>query len=105
LATLDVKNVHLSRTQGLAEFPDCVAARSTRHLGDLQAMVEQGDRAVVLFVVQREDCATFRACADLDPAFARALDRAADAGVEVLVYRCEMGADTIRSSRRLAWDR
>jgi sugar fermentation stimulation protein A len=100
---LEVKNCHLSRTKGLAEFPDCKAERSTRHLGDLAAQVAQGDRAAVLFVVQREDCDEFRACADLDPAFAKALDQAAEAGVEVLVYACEMGTEGIRLSRKITW--
>jgi len=102
---LEVKNCHLSRTLPLAEFPDCVAARSTRHLEELAAMVAQGDRAVALFVVQREDCDRFRACADLDPAFAAGLERAADAGVEVLVYACEMSTEAVRIGRRIAWDR
>jgi sugar fermentation stimulation protein A len=102
---LEVKNCHLSRTPGLAEFPDCVAARSTRHLGDLAARVEHGDRAVALFVVQRTDCDAFSACAELDPAFAKALDRAADAGVEVLVYGCEMGREAIQLGKRMAWRR
>ncbi len=100
---LEVKNCHLSRTKGLAEFPDCKAERSTRHLGDLAAQVAQGDRAAVLFVVQREDCDEFSACADLDPAFAKALDQAAEAGVEVLVYACEMGTEGIRLSRKITW--
>jgi len=99
---LEVKNVHLHRADGLAEFPDCVAARSTRHLRELQAMVAAGDRAAVLFVVQRTDCDTFAACHDLDPAFAAALDEAADAGVEVMAYRCEMSPAAIRLDRRLA---
>ena len=102
---LEVKNCHLSRTPPLAEFPDCVAARSTRHLGDLEAMVAQGDRAVALFVVQRTDCDAFSACADLDPAFAKALNRAADAGVEVYVHACDMGTDAIRLGKRMAWRR
>ncbi|HJV42421.1 DNA/RNA nuclease SfsA [Caulobacter sp.] len=102
---LEVKNCHFSRTKGLAEFPDCKAERSTRHLGDLAAQVAQGDRAAVLFVVQREDCDEFSACADLDPAFAKALDQAADAGVEVLVYACEMRTDAIRLSRKISWQR
>ncbi|MDP3401710.1 MAG: DNA/RNA nuclease SfsA, partial [Brevundimonas sp.] len=50
---LEIKNCHLRRTETLAEFPDCVAARSTRHLRELQAMAAEGDRAVALFVVQR----------------------------------------------------
>ncbi|HWT51892.1 MAG TPA: DNA/RNA nuclease SfsA, partial [Caulobacter sp.] len=100
---LEVKNCHFSRTPGLAEFPDCKAERSTRHLSDLAAQVREGHRAVVLFVVQREDCETFSACADLDPAFARGLDAAAKAGVEVLVYACAMSTETIRVDRRILW--
>ncbi|MBU4433432.1 MAG: DNA/RNA nuclease SfsA [Alphaproteobacteria bacterium] len=100
---LEVKNVHLSRTPGLAEFPDCVAARSTRHLQDLAAQVAVGDRAVALFVVQREDCTAFKACADLDPAFARGLDQAAEAGVEILIRACDVTTSGIRITRPLAW--
>ncbi len=102
---LEIKNVHLSRTPGLAEFPDCVAARSTKHLRELETMVAAGDRAVALFVVQREDCRAFSACAELDPAFAAALERSADAGVEVLVYACEMSQSVIAVRRRIAWAR
>lgn len=102
---LEVKNCHLSRTPGLAEFPDCVAARSTKHLRELEAMVGAGDRAVALFVVQRIDCTAFSACAELDPAFAAALERTADAGVEVLVYACAMTTDAIVMERRLDWRR
>ncbi|MCK5911785.1 MAG: DNA/RNA nuclease SfsA [Caulobacter sp.] len=100
---LEVKNCHFSRTPGLAEFPDCKAQRSTRHLEDLAAQVREGHRAVVLFVVQREDCETFSACADLDPAFAAGLEAAARAGVEVLVYACAMGAQAVGIDRRIVW--
>jgi sugar fermentation stimulation protein A len=104
-AWLEVKNCHLMRTSGLAEFPDCVAARSAKHLRELEAMVAEGDRAVALFVVQRTDCETFAACHELDPAFARGLDQAADAGVEVLVYACDVSTDGVRIARKLAWAR
>ena len=50
------KNCHLRRTGTLAEFPDCVAARSLKHLRELTAMVAAGERAVMLFVIQRMDC-------------------------------------------------
>jgi sugar fermentation stimulation protein A len=102
---LEIKNCHLSRTPPLAEFPDCVAARSTKHLGELEAMVRAGDRAVALFVVQRSDCDAFSACHDLDPTFAAALERVADAGVEVLVYGCEMSPAAIRITRSMTWKR
>jgi sugar fermentation stimulation protein A len=102
---LEVKNCHFMRAAGMAEFPDCVAARSTRHLRELSAMVAVGDRAVVLFVVQRGDCDRFSASRDVDPAFAAALDQAADAGVEVLVYACAMDIEAVRLERRIAWSR
>ncbi len=100
---LEVKNCHFSRVPGLAEFPDCKAERSTRHLTELAARVALGERAVVLFVVQREDCEAFQACADLDPVFARGLDAAAAAGVEVLVYACGMRTDEIGIARPMQW--
>ena len=100
---LEVKNVHLRRTGTLAEFPDCVAARSSKHLRELTARVAAGDRAVQLFVIQRTDCDRFAACADLDPVYAAGLIAAARAGVEVLCYACDIGEKEIRVTRRLPW--
>ncbi len=102
---LEVKNCHLRREGALAEFPDCVAARSAKHLRELEAMAAQGDRAVILFVVQRTDCDAFSACAELDPAFAAALDHAADAGVEVLVRACEISPEHVRIAGPIDWRR
>ncbi len=102
---LEIKNCHLSRTPPLAEFPDCVAARSTKHLGELEAMVRAGDRAVALFVVQRTDCDAFSAAGDLDPAFAAALERAAGSGVDVLCYACHMDASAVQIAHRIDWRR
>ena len=102
---LEIKNCHLSRGGGLAEFPDCVAARSSRHLRELAAMVAQGDRAVALFVVQRMDCDRFSACAELDPLFARTLGEVAEQGVEVLVYACEIDHERVTLRHRIPWTR
>lgn len=100
---LEVKNCHLRREGTLAEFPDCVAARSAKHLRELADRVAEGERAVQLFVIQREDCDRFAACADLDPAYAAELKRAASAGVEVLCYRCDINPQAIRIARRIPW--
>lgn len=102
---LEVKNCHFMRTQGLAEFPDCVAARSAKHLRELEAMVVRGDRAVQLFVVQRGDCAAFDTAGDIDPTYHGALRHAADAGVEVLVYACAVTAEAVTLARPLVWAR
>jgi sugar fermentation stimulation protein A len=100
---LEVKNVHLRRAGTLAEFPDCVAARSLKHLKELTARVEAGDRAVMLFIVQRTDCDAFEACADLDPAYAKGLTEAAARGVEVLAYGCEISPEQVRIAGRIPW--
>jgi len=89
LAYVEVKSVTLSREAGLAEFPDAVTARGAKHLSELAAVAANGDRAVMLFLVQRADCIRFRPAADIDPVYASALKEAADAGVDCLCYACE----------------
>jgi len=98
---LEAKNVHLRRTPGLAEFPDCLAERSARHMRDLAAMVAQGDRAVAFFVVQLDTVTRFTPAADLDPEFARAFDEARKAGVEIMAYACAMSPHELRLDRRI----
>ncbi|HEX5776468.1 MAG TPA: DNA/RNA nuclease SfsA [Caulobacteraceae bacterium] len=100
---LEVKNCHFRRDGTLAEFPDCVAARSLKHLRELSAEVAKGARAVQLFVIQRTDCDVFDACHDLDPAYAAGLTGAAERGVEVLCYACDISPDEIRIARRIPW--
>lgn len=98
---VEVKSVTLCRSAGLAEWPDCVSARGARHVAELEAVTAKGDRAVVLFLLQRNDCDRFAVAHDLDPAFSRALARAVATGVEVLAYHCEMGPDGISIAGRL----
>ncbi|MBN9009080.1 MAG: DNA/RNA nuclease SfsA [Rhizobiales bacterium] len=89
-AYVEVKNVHLMREGGLAEFPDSVTARGARHLDELAAMVAAGRRAAMLYLVQRTDARSFALARDIDPAYGRAFDRARAAGVEMLAYSCRV---------------
>lgn len=91
---VEVKNVHLKRGQ-LAEFPDCVTSRGAKHLAELSGEVAQGNRAVMLFCVQRDDCAAFRISGDLDPGYLRASCLARTAGVEFYAYACALSLDAI----------
>lgn len=91
---VEVKNVHLMRRPGLAEFPDSVTARGAKHLSDLADEVERGNRAVMLYVVQMDGPDRFDLARDIDPAFGNAFDAATTRGVEVLVWRCML--DTTR---------
>ena len=94
-AYVEVKNVHLSRKPPLAEFPDSVTARGTKHLAELTDMVAAGHRAVMVYLVQRSDCTSFRLAADVDPTYAAAFTRARASGVEAIAYGCRLSDDEI----------
>jgi sugar fermentation stimulation protein A len=104
-AYIEVKNVHLRRPDkgdGRAlEFPDCVTARGAKHLDALVAMAGLGYRAVMLYIVQRNDGDRFRIAADIDPAYGSAFRRAAANGVEMLCYACAVTPAAITLSHRL----
>jgi sugar fermentation stimulation protein A len=92
---LEVKSVTLRRGDGPAEFPDAVTLRGTRHLAELSGVARGGARAVLLFLVQRDDCAAVTPAADIDPAYAAALERARTDGVEILCYNCRITPSAI----------
>lgn len=85
-AYVEVKSVTLMRQPGLAEFPDSVTARGTKHLAELAQMARSGHRAVMLYLIQRTDARTFALAADIDPAYTAAFQAARDAGVEALAF-------------------
>ena len=97
---VEVKNVHLKRGPA-AEFPDSVTARGTKHLRELAAMAESGARAVMLYIVQREDCDSFTLAADIDPAYAAGFAEARASGVEALAYACRLSTAGIAVDRPL----
>lgn len=101
---VEVKNVHFIRTPRLAEFPDTVTARGTKHLFELVDMVKAGHRAAMLFVIQREDCDIFRISGDLDPAYAQAFQFARKNGVEAYAVRCHISPKEITATAMVAID-
>ncbi|CAN0274177.1 unnamed protein product [Discosporangium mesarthrocarpum] len=98
---VEIKNVHLMREAGLAEFPDSVSTRAAKHQGELAGMVKQGARAVTIYLCQREDCDSFALAADIDPDYAAAAAAARAVGVESLCYACTLTPSSITVSRRV----
>jgi sugar fermentation stimulation protein A len=92
---VEVKNVHLMRRAGLAEFPDCVTARGAKHLAELADMVAAGHRAVMLFLIQIGSATRFALARDIDPGYGAAFDTARAAGVEAIAYKCGVTTDGI----------
>lgn len=100
-AYVEVKNAHLCRRTGLAEFPDCETKRGKKHLEELARMAEAGHRAVMLYVVQRTDCTRFAIARDLDPAYAGAFDAARKAGVEMIAFGTDISPRAIEIAGEL----
>lgn len=94
---VEVKNVHFVRTPGLHEFPDSVTARGAKHLDEMANEVEKGNRAVMLYVIQRSDGDRFQFASDLDPNYFEAFKRASAKGVEAIAIRCNVNIGTIEA--------
>ena len=99
---LEVKSVTLKRGDGPAEFPDAVTKRGAKHLAELSEIARAGARAVMFFLVQREDCAYMQVADDIDPDYGRALRDAAEQGVELHCHACTLSPQAIELDRRLA---
>jgi sugar fermentation stimulation protein A len=98
---VEVKNVHLNRTAGLAEFPDSVTSRGEKHLNEMAEMVRTGKRAVMVYLVQRNDCDRFALASDYDPAYVEAFKAAKTAGVEAIALACEVTQHSIEVVREI----
>ena len=92
---VEVKSVTLVRDAGRAEFPDAVSARGCKHLRELIHVRQQGERAVLLFCIQRNDVSVMEAAADIDPLYAQTLQQAYAMGVELLAYRANVTTESI----------
>ena len=92
---VEVKNVTLVDGEGRYAFPDAVTVRGQKHLRELTAMVAQGHRAAMLFVIQRSDGSIFVPADTIDPDYGEALRGAVASGVEALAYRADVDPDGI----------
>ncbi|MEM9370380.1 MAG: DNA/RNA nuclease SfsA [Pseudomonadota bacterium] len=96
---VEVKNVHLMREQGLAEFPDSVTTRGAKHLHDLAEEVEKGHRSLMLYCIQRTDCESLDFAGDLDPGYTKAFIEARSRGVEAIAWACRVTPSEITLDR------
>lgn len=94
---VEVKNVTLNRN-GTALFPDAVTQRGKKHLRELMNVVREGHRAVLFFVVQREDCTRLAPADEIDPEYGILLRQAKICGVEILAYVANVTQKEIKLS-------
>ena len=98
---LEIKNVNLSRIKSIAEFPDSITKRGTKHIKELILQKQNGHRSIILFLVQRDDCRYFRFARDLDPIYADTIKQAVSAGVEILCYDCIINTKEIKLNKQI----
>ena len=92
---VEVKNVTLMREKGLYEFPDCKTERGAKHLRELAKQAKHGKRAVMLYIIQRQDGNAFKLACDIDPNYNKEFEEAKNAGVEAYALACRLSVDGI----------
>lgn len=85
---------------GIALFPDAPTKRGARHMNTLVVALEHG-RAVVCFVIQRNDAREWRPNEEMDPEFTTALRNAVENGVEAYAFTCDIKLDTVSILKRV----
>lgn len=91
---IEVKGVTLEE-DGVCRFPDAPSDRAVKHLEELIRAKKEGYETYVFFVIQMKGVSYFTPNTDTHPAFAEALRRAKEAGVEILAYDCNVTPDSI----------
>ncbi|WP_455365101.1 DNA/RNA nuclease SfsA [Kaarinaea lacus] len=100
LCYVEVKNVTLVENN-IAYFPDAVSKRGSKHLRELMEMVEEGNRSVIFFCVQRADATEVTPADHIDADYGRWLRQAVNQGVEAIAYQASVTPSEIRLVKRL----
>ena len=101
---LEVKNVTLSRKDKIAEFPDAITSRGTKHLKELIIAKQRGFESYILYLIQREDCKSFRIAKDIDEEYKIAFDKALKKGVKIICYDCKISTEGIKLNNRINYE-
>ena len=101
---LEVKNVTLSRKEGIAEFPDAVTTRGLKHINELIKANKKGYKIFILFLIQRDDCSSFSIANDIDPDYSKALDKAVKNKLNILCYDCKFSSKGIKLNNKIKLD-
>ena len=100
-AFIEVKNVTLSRTKGLAEFPDSITSRGLKHINELIKASEVGYKIFILYLIQREDCKSFKIAEDIDAKYSDALSKAVKKNLNILCYDCKFLPKGIKLNHKI----
>ncbi len=98
---IEVKNVTLIRNENLAEFPDAVTTRGSKHLINLIDSIKKNYKPYVLFLTQIQGINNFRIAKDIDNNYYQNYKIAKKAGVKFLAYRCVLSSKEIKIEKKI----
>ena len=98
---IEVKNVTLLRNKDLAEFPDAITTRGSKHLINLINSIEKNYKPYVLFLTQIQGISNFRIAKDIDDNYYRNYKMAKKSGVKFLAYRCTLSSKEIKIEKKI----
>ena len=100
-AFIEVKNVTLSREKGVAEFPDAVTSRGLKHTKELIKAKNKGYKIYILYLIQRNDCKSFKIANDIDPEYSDSLSKAVKKKLNVLCFDCKFSPKGIKLNQKV----
>tara|TARA_B100001057_G_scaffold489699_1_gene576447 strand:- start:718 stop:1416 length:699 start_codon:yes stop_codon:yes gene_type:complete len=98
---IEVKNVTLFRNEDIAEFPDAITARGSKHLTTLIDATKKGYKSYLLFLIQIQNMKKFKIAKDIDVEYYKNYLIAKKAGVNFLAYRCNISSNKIFIEKKL----
>ena len=101
---LEVKNVTLLRQDNIAEFPDAITSRGTKHLKELIKAKRKGYESYMLYLIQRDDCKFFKIANDIDEEYKNTFDTALKSGVKILCYDCKLNNEEIIINNQINYE-
>ena len=98
---VEVKNVTLFRDKKIAEFPDSITSRGSKHLKTLITAIKKGYKSYLLFLVQIQGVESFKIAKDIDKEYYENYLLAKKAGVKFLAYRCKINSKEIKIEKKI----
>tara|TARA_Y100000590_G_scaffold197541_1_gene224363 strand:+ start:1159 stop:1854 length:696 start_codon:yes stop_codon:yes gene_type:complete len=102
---LEVKNVTLVRKNQIAEFPDAITSRGTKHLNELINAKKKGFESYILYLIQRNDCKSFKIAGDIDQEYLVTFNRALKNGVKIICYDCKLNNEEIIINKQINYEK
>jgi len=98
---VEVKNVTLLRNNDIAEFPDAVTSRGSKHLLTLIEAIKKGYKSYLVFLIQIQNINEFKIAKDIDEEYYKNFMIAKKAGVNFLAYQCMISSKQIKIDRKI----